>query len=295
MKWKFLLQGVQFPRWGSSGLEYGPNNLGWETGSYELRPLRGHTQNFHIFRAGVKTPACERRSLLTGISHGEPSRREIRSENRTWPGQNSATRSRLTSSRCTLERTPGSRAIGEPRTDEASAASVLWHPVPVESDELESTRGDIALCTYLSSEEVHLSLAITLSRSASPPRGEASIPRASAPALFIDRLSAPWDKNQGCLHMSKARRHRRVTLIMRSGFPLGENPLVLSHHCRGLMYSRPIDITLDAAAIRPSSLWNCLRVSDWPSLTLLTAARIDSIRAGDKRACIVVESHTTPR
>ncbi len=63
--------------------------------------------------------------------------------------------------------------------------------------------------------------------------------------------------------MSKARRHRRVTLIMRSGFPLWENPLVLSHHCRGLMYSRPIGITLDAAAIRPSSLWNCLTVSDW--------------------------------
>ncbi len=27
--------------------------------------------------------------------------------------------------------------------------------------------------------------------------------------------TGPWDKNQGCLHMSKARRHRRVTLIMR--------------------------------------------------------------------------------
>ncbi len=55
------------------------------------------------------------------------------------------------------------------------------------------------------------------------------------------------------LHMSKARRHCRVTLIMRSGFLLRENPLVLSHHCRGLMYSRPKGITLDAADIRPSS------------------------------------------
>ncbi len=44
-----------------------------------------------------------------------------------------------------------------------------------------------------------------------------------------------------------------MTLIMRSGFPLGENPLVLSHHCRGLMYSRAKGITLDAADIRPSS------------------------------------------
>ncbi len=71
-----------------------------------------------------------------------------------------------------------------------------------------------------------------------------------------------------------------------------KNPVVLSHHCKGLMYSRPKGITLDAAAIRPNSLWNCFTVSDWPSLTLLTVARIDSIRAG--RACIVVESHTMP-
>ncbi len=156
-----------------------------------VAPPQGPHPKLPHLRAGVKTPACERRSLLTGISHGEPSRREIRSENRTRPGQNGATRSRLTSSRRTLARTPGSRAIGEPHTDEASATSVPRHPVPVEPDELESTRGDIALSTYLSSEEVHLSLAITLSRSASPPRGEASIPRASAPALFIDRMSAP--------------------------------------------------------------------------------------------------------
>ncbi len=40
---KFPLQGVQFPCWGSSGLEYGLNNLGWETGSYELCPLRPPT------------------------------------------------------------------------------------------------------------------------------------------------------------------------------------------------------------------------------------------------------------
>ncbi len=89
--------------------------------------------------------------------------------------------------------------------------------------------------------------------------------------------TGPWFKNQGFLHMSRARTHRRETLIMRSGFPLGENPLVLSHHCRGLMYSRPNGITLDAAAIRPSNLWNCLTVSDWPSLTLLTDVKIYSI------------------
>ncbi|MCJ8742888.1 hypothetical protein PDJAM_G00087380 [Pangasius djambal] len=57
-------------------------------------------------------PACERRSLLMGISHGEPSRREIRSENHTRPGQNGATNNRRTPSQRTLSRTPGSKAIG---------------------------------------------------------------------------------------------------------------------------------------------------------------------------------------
>ncbi len=70
----------------------------------------------------------------------------------------------------------------------------------------------------------------------------------------------PSDKNQGFLHMSKACRHRHVTFIMRRGFPLRENPLVLSHNCRGLLYSRPKGITLNAADIRPNSFWNCLTV-----------------------------------
>ncbi len=39
------LQGIQFPRWGSSGLDDGLNNLSWETESYELCPLRGHTHS----------------------------------------------------------------------------------------------------------------------------------------------------------------------------------------------------------------------------------------------------------
>ncbi len=61
------------------------------------------------------------------------------------------------------------------------------------------------------------------------------------------------------------------------------------------MYSSLKAITLDAAAIRPNSLWNCLTVSDWPSLILFTAHRMDSISVGDRRACIDFESHTTPR
>ncbi len=88
--------------------------------------------------------------------------------------------------------------------------------------------------------------------------------------------TGPWDKNQAFFHITKARKHRCVTLIMQKWFPLGENLLVLSHHCRGLMYSSPKGIMLDAAAIRPNSLWNCLTVSDWPSLILFTADRMDS-------------------
>ncbi len=67
------------------------------------------------------------------------------------------------------------------------------------------------------------------------------------------RYPRPWDKNQGFRHMSKALSQRRMTLSIRSGFPLGENPLVLSHHSRDLMYSRPKVTTLGAATIRPSS------------------------------------------
>jgi len=66
--------------------------------------------------------------------------------------------------------------------------------------------------------------------------------------------TGPWERNQGFLHITKVCRHRRVILIIRSGFPLGENPLVLSHHCKGLMYNRPNGIMLDSAAIKPSSL-----------------------------------------
>ncbi len=111
---EFPLQGVHFPRRVSSGLENGIYHLNWESRSYELCPLRGHTHSFHNSGRGCRMapPACERRSLLTGTSHGEPSRREIRSENHTRPGQNGATTSRRTPSRRTLVRTPGSRAIG---------------------------------------------------------------------------------------------------------------------------------------------------------------------------------------
>ncbi|XDV44775.1 hypothetical protein PO909_013015 [Leuciscus waleckii] len=34
---------------------------------------------------------------------------------------------------------------------------------------------------------------------------------------------------------------------MRNGLHLGENPLVLSHHCKGLMYSRPKGVCIGTA------------------------------------------------
>ncbi len=145
MKWKFLPQGVQFPRWGSSGLEYGPNNLGWETGSYELRPLRGHTQNFDISGRGRRPP----------LVRGDPSWLESPKESRR--GGKSDPRTILGPARTGLliaaELRPGALSPelqgaeqpGERRTDEASATSVPWHPAPVGLDEVASTRGDIAL------------------------------------------------------------------------------------------------------------------------------------------------------
>ncbi|KAI5611711.1 hypothetical protein C0J50_1352 [Silurus asotus] len=68
-----------------------------------------------------------------------------------------------------------------------------------------------------------------------------------------------------------------------------------SEYPRGLMWRRSSGFTLDAAAMRPSSFWNCFTVSGWPSLTLLTAVRMTSIRAGDNRARNLAKSHNTPR
>ncbi len=98
--------------------------------------------------------------------------------------------------------------------------------------------------------------------------------------------TGPWDRNQDFFHITKARKHRRVTLIMWKGLPLGENPLVLSHHCRGLMYNSPKCITLDAAAIRPNSLWNCLTVSKF-------LERTSSFSAGQSTALVTTSTSSS--
>lgn len=60
-------------------------------------------------------------------------------------------------------------------------------------------------------------------------------------------------KNQGFFHITRVRKYLCVTL-MRKELPLGENPLVLSHHCNGLMFKRPKGMMFDAAAMSPKSL-----------------------------------------
>ncbi len=106
-----------------------------------------------------------------------------------------------------------------------------------------------------------------------------------------------WDRNQGFLHITKARKHRRVTLIMRTGLPLGGNPLVLSHQCRGLMYNSPKAIMLDAAVIRPNSLWNSLTVRDWPSLILYTGLVLIGLspRASGLLSCSLLRNNNSPQ
>ncbi len=53
--------------------------------------------------------------------------------------------------------------------------------------------------------------------------------------------------------------HHIMTLILWSGFTLGQNPLVSSHHCRGLMYSRQeshwTQLTLDPAVFETACQW----------------------------------------
>ncbi len=60
------------------------------TRDYELCPLGGFTHSFHNSEQGwtIMHFTYERRSLLMGIPHGKPLRREIRSENHTRPFQN---------------------------------------------------------------------------------------------------------------------------------------------------------------------------------------------------------------
>ncbi len=101
-------------------------------------------------------------------------------------------------------------------------------------------------------------------------------------------------------HRGAMRSSRTRSGELSPGLPGAERSAPVSTGCLLLYcgppkYNSPKGITLDAAAIRPNSLWNCLTVSDWPSLILFTADRMESICAGDRRGCIDVESHASPR
>ncbi len=199
---------------------------------------------------------------------------------------------------------PGAERSGETHTDKASATSAPSGPVREELDAWGRIRVDSE--TSLETQTDPLVPDRTPSISASPPRGGASIPRASAPVSTGFLLL--YCESPGCelleetttslgttggfgTPVSKGGRDCNPPLVIY----IGDHQCVVWVSCRGLMYSSPKGITLDAAAIRPNSLWNCMTVSDWPSLILFTADIMDSMRAGDRRACIDVESHTTPR
>ncbi len=89
---------VWFSRRGSSGLEDGLNNLGWETGATPT--------------ASTTLGGGEKWCPLPVRVYGEYSSRATRSANHGRPRQCRATKGRRTLSRRTLSRTPGSRAIG---------------------------------------------------------------------------------------------------------------------------------------------------------------------------------------
>ncbi|KAL0189687.1 hypothetical protein M9458_016786, partial [Cirrhinus mrigala] len=91
---------------------------------------------------------------------------------------------------------PGAERSGERHTDEASATSVPWHPAPGELDESERTRGDIAMSPE--SQRGPPKRGQTFSKSASPPRDEASIPRASAPASTGCLLHVEMPRDMNC-------------------------------------------------------------------------------------------------
>ncbi len=123
----FPLQGIKFPRGGSSGVENGLNNLGWETWVYEQGPLRGQAHSFHSSGWGwnIEPPAWDRRSLLTGSSKGGLSRRDIKSGNHTLP----ATAGRWE----VVEPGPGELSLGLPGTEwsgemHADKASATYAP-----------------------------------------------------------------------------------------------------------------------------------------------------------------------
>ncbi len=106
---------------------------------------------------------------------------------------------------------------------------------------------------------------------------------------------APKVRNWGLNHIERVRSPCCVTLSCLWGLALGWNPLALSHNWNGLMCRRPKGITVEAAAMRPRTLWKWCTVNFWPSLMFFRVSRMDSKHTWVSWACIVTEFNTTLR
>ncbi len=177
----FPLQSIKFPRGGSSWVENGLNKLSWETWVYELGPLRGQTHSFHSSGWGeILSPLFGTEGLYWQGAPEEAHREGILNLGTIlcpatmgqWevvePGPGKLSPGLL-----------GAERSGEKHTDETSATSALSHPVREELDVWGRTRVDSE--TSLETQTDPLVPGWTPSISAPPPRGGASIPRASAP------------------------------------------------------------------------------------------------------------------
>ncbi len=177
----FPLQSIKFPRGGSSWVENGLNKLSWETWVYELGPLRGQTHSFHSSGWGeILSPLLGTEGLYWQGAPEEARREGILNLGTIlcpatmgqWevvePGPGKLSPGLL-----------GAERSGEKHTDETSATSALSRPVREELDVWGRTRVDSE--TSLETQTDPLVPGWTPSISAPPPRGGASIPRASAP------------------------------------------------------------------------------------------------------------------
>ncbi len=214
------------------------------------------------------------------------------------PGLFSTMRSGRTRSWQTLSRTPGSRAIGGNVYRQS-----LGHVCTIASGQ----RGAGCVSKNQSGE---WDVSRDANRSTRAPSAYqlhtwASIPKASAPV------------STGCLLLycgpsgCKLLEETKTSLGCTGGFgtpvckvdvtanPPGDLSRRPPMCClRGQAHGGPWDLLGSSwkQEIKPTSPdgWCAMRDA-WPSLILFTADRMDSIRAGDRCACINVESHTTPR
>ncbi len=102
-------------------------------------------------------------------------------------------------------------------------------------------------------------------------------------------------ERRGSRHIKRCQQQLRDTLIRRVAGTVGCNLSSFIHQRNGLMWSSPRGNTVEAAAMRPNSLWQVPTETWWPSLKRARHAVRTGIRAGAKRACIWTESKRTPR